>query len=89
MDQQYRICKLKIRKSLIDRGFIFPVSKDLRAELARAHSWTDKAQETRSIEEFEQSIEGWQLLSLAPIEKESSDEEVVALALMTRSYKEE
>lgn len=89
MDQQYRICKLKIRKSLVDRGFIFPISKELRAELARVHSWTDKAQEARSIEEFEQSLEGWQLLTLAPIEKESSDEEVVALALMTRSYKEE
>lgn len=88
MDPQYRICKLKIRKSLIDRGFIFPISQDLRAELARVHSWTDKAQEALSIVEFEQSIEGWQLLSLTPIEKESSDEELVALALMTRSHKE-
>lgn len=88
MDRQYRVCKLKIRKSLVDRGFIFPISRDLRAEFARVHSWTDKAQETLAIEEFEQAIEGWQLLSLSPIEKESSDEELVALALMTRLVKE-
>lgn len=84
MHREYTICKLRVPRTLLDRGFVFPPDKELRARLMNAYGWTDEAQELLAIEQFEKSLDGRDIISLTPLEKESSEAELVMLALLSR-----
>lgn len=84
MPREYRICKLKILRTLLDRGILLPLDEGIREQLKKAHIWTDKAQVFGHIDRLEKDLDGWEINSLSPIEKESSDDEMVILALLSR-----
>lgn len=84
MKQEYRICKLTIPRSLLNKGFNFPLDEQLRVRLLSEYGWTDRSIESLAIEAWEKSLEGWELISMAPLEKESSADELIVLVVMRR-----
>jgi len=87
--KEYRICKLSVLKSLLEEGFVAHLNQAQRKDFLKSYEFTEKHTEYRSIQQFEKEIEGWDLLSLIPIETESDEKEVTILALMQRSIETE
>lgn len=84
MPREYRICKLKILRTLLEKGILLPLDEGIREQLKHAYIWTEKAQIFGNIDQLEKDLDGWEINSLSPIEKESSEDEMVILALLSR-----
>lgn len=82
-DKQYRICKIKLPKSLFNKGFEVPPN------ISERYTLPEETPNGEIIQEMEWEIDGWNLLSLFPIEKESDEEHVTVLALMERPFSAE
>ncbi|MBI4002732.1 MAG: hypothetical protein HY348_13245 [Nitrospira defluvii] len=78
--KQYRVCKMKLPRSLLEQGFEFP------PKISERYTLPEETETGGTIQEIEWEIEGWNLLSLFPLEKESDEEHVTVLALMERPY---
>jgi len=63
-----------------------PLDEGVRTQLRNAYVWDEKARVLASIEQLEKDIEEWEVNSLVPIEEESSKEEMVVLALLSRIH---
>ena len=85
MKKEYRICKLKIPQLLLDEGFVVPLSDSERKDFQASYEWAEKSNRYWSIENLGREVEGWELLSLFPLEAQSGNDELIALALMQRS----
>jgi hypothetical protein len=78
IEKQYRVCTLKVPRSLIEKGFEVPPSTPDRYILP------EESPHSEIIQEMGWEAEGWNLLSMVPFEKECSEEQVTLLALMER-----
>jgi hypothetical protein len=87
--REYSIRKLKIRKSLLDEGFVVPLNGSEREDFAASYEWAEKHKRYWSIDLLGREIEGWELLSLFPLEAQSGNEELITLALMQRTATDE
>ncbi len=78
--KQYRVCTIKLSRSLIEKGFEFPPNIPDRYILP------EETPHGETIQEMGWEAEGWSLLSMVPFEKESSSEQVTLLVLMERPF---
>jgi hypothetical protein len=89
MKKEYRICKLKIPKLLLDEGFVVPLSDAERKDFQASYEWAEKSRRGQSFELITRDIEGWELLSLSPLEQRDNMEELTTMALMQRTASDE
>ena len=78
--KQYRVCTIKLSRSLIEKGFEFPPN------IPDKYILPEETPHGETIQEMGWEAEGWSLFSMVPFEKESSSEQVTLLVLMERPF---
>ena len=82
-EKQYRVFTIQLPRSLVEEGFEFPPKIPDRYVLPEETAYGE------IVKEIESEVEGWNLLSLVPVEKDSDQEQLTVLALMERPFSEE